>query len=48
MNDNSLKDKSHQFAIRILKLSQVLQQDKREFVLSKHILPSIGRKKVSS
>jgi len=30
-----LKIKSYQFAIRIVKLSQFLQQDKKEFVLSK-------------
>ena len=40
MKDNSLKDKSYQFAIRIVKLSQVLQQDRKEFVLSKQVLRS--------
>jgi len=38
MKDNPLKDKSYRFAIRIVKLSQFLQQDKKEFVLSKQIL----------
>lgn len=40
MKDNPLKDKSYNFAIRIVKLSQFLQQDKKEFVLSKQILRS--------
>ena len=40
MKDNPLKDKSYQFAIRIVKLSQFLQQDKKEFVLCKQILRS--------
>jgi len=40
MKDNPLKDKSYQFAIRIVKLSQFLQQDKREFVLCKQVLRS--------
>ena len=40
MKDNPLKDKSYQFAIRIVKLSQFLQQEKREFVLSKQVLRS--------
>jgi hypothetical protein len=34
MKGDPLKDKSYQFAIRIVKLSQFLQQDKKEFVLS--------------
>ena len=38
--DDPLKDKSYQFAIRIVKLSQFLQQDKKEFVLSKQVLRS--------
>jgi hypothetical protein len=37
MKDNPLKDKSYQFAIRIVKLSQYLQRDKKEFVLSKQV-----------
>ena len=40
MKDNPLKDKSYQFAVRIVKLSQFLQRDKKEFVLSKQILRS--------
>ncbi len=40
MKGNPLKDKSYRFAIRIVKLSQFLQQDKKEFVLSKQILRS--------
>lgn len=38
--DNPLKDKSYQFAIRIVNLSQFMQQDKKEFVLSKQVLRS--------
>ncbi len=37
---NPLKDKSYDFAIRIVKLSQYLQQEKKEFVLSKQTLRS--------
>ena len=33
-----LKDKSHDFAIRVVKLSQFLQKDKKEYVLSKQVL----------
>jgi len=40
VKDNVLKDKSYQFAIRIVKLSQFLQQEKKEFVLSKQVLRS--------
>ena len=40
MNDNPLKDKSYEFAIRIVKLSQYLQRDRKEFVLSKQVLRS--------
>ena len=40
MKDNPLKDKSYKFAIRIVKLSRFLQQDKKEFVLSKQVLRS--------
>ena len=40
MKDNPLKHKSYQFAIRIVKLSQFLQKDKKEFVLSKQLLRS--------
>ena len=40
MKSNILKVKSYDFAIRIVKLSQYLQNDKKEFVLSKQILRS--------
>ncbi len=40
LEKNPLKDKSYQFAIRIVKLSQYLQDEKREFVLSKQVLRS--------
>jgi len=40
MKDNPLKEKSYQFAVRIVKLSQFLQQDKKEFVLSRQVLRS--------
>ena len=40
MKDNPLKNKSYQFAIRIVELSQYLQRDKKEFVLSKQVLRS--------
>ena len=40
MKNNPLKEKSYQFAIRIVKLSQHLQQDKKEFVLSRQLLRS--------
>ena len=40
MRNNPLKDKSYEFAIRIVKLSQYLQRDKKEFVLSKQVLRS--------
>ena len=37
---NVLKTKSYDFAIRIVKLSQYLQHNRKEFVLSKQILRS--------
>lgn len=40
MGKNVLKDKSYQFAIMIVKLSQKLVKNKNEFVLSKQILRS--------
>ena len=40
MKENPLKDKSYKFAIRIVKLCQCLQQDKKEFVLSRQVLRS--------
>jgi len=33
--DNPLKDKSYQFAMRIVRLSQFMQKDKKEYILSK-------------
>ncbi len=38
--ENILKDKSYSFAIRVVKLSQWLVADKKEFVLSKQLLRS--------
>ena len=38
--ESVLKEKSYLFAIRIVKLSQFLQQEKREYILSKQILRS--------
>ena len=40
MAENILKNKSFDFALRIIKLSQFLQQEQNEFVLSKQILRS--------
>src|SRR5690349_10779449 len=40
MGKSILKDKSYSFAIRIVKLSQFLQSEKREYVLSKQLLRS--------
>ncbi len=40
MAESALKNKSYAFAIRIVKLSQVLQSEKKEFVLSKQVLRS--------
>jgi hypothetical protein len=37
MKDDPLKDTSYQFAIRIVKLSQYLERDKKECVLSKQV-----------
>ena len=38
--DNILKEKSFLFALRIVKLAQYLNKDKKEFVLSKQVLRS--------
>ena len=35
-----LKDKSYSFAVEIVRLVQYLQQEKKEYVLSKQILKS--------
>jgi four helix bundle protein len=40
MNKSPLKNKGYAFAIRIVKLSQYLQTEKKEFVLSRQILKS--------
>jgi four helix bundle protein len=40
MSDSILKDKSLKFAIRIVRLSQFLKEDKKEYVLSKQMLRS--------
>lgn len=40
MSKSILKDKSYAFAIRVVKLSQFLQGEKKEFVLSKQVLRS--------
>jgi four helix bundle protein len=40
MRNSILRDKSYAFAIRIVKLSQFLQNEKNEYVLSKQILKS--------
>lgn len=40
MKDNPLKDKSYAFAIRVVKLSQFLQHERKEFILSKQMLRS--------
>ncbi len=38
--DNVVWDKSYQFALRIVKLSQYLTNEKKEFVLSRQVLKS--------
>lgn len=40
MKENIIKEKSFQFAIRVVKLYQYLRTDKKEFVLSKQMLRS--------
>ena len=40
MGGSPLKNKSYLFAIRVVKLSQYLRDEKREFVLSKQVLRS--------
>ncbi|MGD1806661.1 four helix bundle protein [Dapis sp. BLCC M126] len=40
MKNNVVKEKSFAFALRIVKLSQYLNQDKQEYVLSKQLLRS--------
>jgi four helix bundle protein len=38
--DSILREKSYKFAIRIVRLSQFLQQEKKEFILNKQVLRS--------
>ena len=40
MKENIVKDKSYAFALRIVKLSQILIAEHKEFVLSKQLLRS--------
>jgi four helix bundle protein len=40
MAENAVRDKSFQFALRIVKLYRYLKEEKREYVLSKQILRS--------
>ncbi len=40
MRENNIKKKSFLFALRIVKLFQFLEKEKREFVLSKQLLKS--------
>lgn len=40
MNKGSLKTKSYAFAVRIVKLSQFLQTEKKEYTLSNQVLRS--------
>lgn len=40
MRENVVRDKSFTFAVRIVKLSQYLREQKKEFVLSKQLLRS--------
>jgi four helix bundle protein len=40
MADSILRDKSYQFAIQIVRLSQHLQAEKKEYILSKQLLRS--------
>ena len=40
MDKNVLRNKSYRFAIRIVRLSQYLQTENREFVLAKQVLRS--------
>lgn len=40
MSKSILKEKSYAFAIRVVKMSQYLQEEKREYILSKQVLRS--------
>ena len=37
---NILKDKSYKFALRIIKLSKFLRENKKEYILSKQVIRS--------
>ena len=45
MSKSILKDKSYLFAVDIVKLSQSLQKDKKEFILSKQLIKQTTNKK---
>ncbi len=40
MKENVVKNKSFAFALRVVKLAKFLQNEKKEFVLSKQVLRS--------
>ena len=40
MKPNPIKEKSFAFALRVVKLSQFLQKDQKEYILSKQIIRS--------
>jgi four helix bundle protein len=40
MSKSILRDKSYAFALRIVKLSQLLQREQKEYIISKQILRS--------
>ncbi len=40
MREDVIRDKSYQFALRIVKLSRFLVEEKKEFILSKQVLRS--------
>jgi len=39
-NNSILKDKSYNFSVRVVKLCKFLQEEKREYILSKQIIRS--------
>lgn len=42
MKENAIKDKSFVFAIRIVKMFRYLNEEKKEFILSKQLLRSLN------
>ena len=40
MSDNILREKSYKFALRVVRLSEYLTKEKKEFVLSRKVLDS--------